>query len=142
MLLHNGAAARGIIGRPSTAFTRSLIDDAGAKVPRLRELTEVALRNFLIDEESIGIPCTKYRAAIGNGWTFPPLPKPAKLGPAAMARSFGTLLMRSIGVTRWERREWRVVWSVEGVYPLIFRQLFKLFQQLPSIPSHSIHTPH
>ena len=73
MLLHNGVLPGALAGRPSTAFTRSLIDDARANVPRLRELTEVGLRNFLVDEESIGIACTKYRANIGNGWTFPPL---------------------------------------------------------------------
>jgi Mesyanzhinovviridae DNA primase len=73
MLLHDGKPPSALANRLSTAFTRSLIDDARAKVPRLRELTEVALRNFLLDEESIGTTCTKYRAAIGNGWSFPPL---------------------------------------------------------------------
>jgi hypothetical protein len=31
------------------------------------------MRNFLVDEESVGVACTKYRAAIGNGWSFAPL---------------------------------------------------------------------
>src|SRR5262249_56591029 len=73
MLLHNGVLPGALANRPSTSYTKSLIDDARAKVPRLRELTEVALRNFLVDEESIGIACTKFRSSTGNGWTFPPL---------------------------------------------------------------------
>jgi len=73
MLLHNGKLPGALAARPNTAFTRSLIEDAREKIPRLRDLTEVGLRNFLMDEESIGTPCTKYRASIGNGWTFPPL---------------------------------------------------------------------
>jgi len=73
-LLHDGRLPGAPSGRPNTAFTRSLIDDAKAKFPRLRyELTEVSLRNFLLDEESIGEVCTKYRTAFGNGWSFPPL---------------------------------------------------------------------
>lgn len=75
-LLHNGKLPFALTGRPNTTFTVNLIDDAKAKVPRLRsDLTEVGLRNFLMDEESIGIVCTKYRASIGNGWSFPPLPE-------------------------------------------------------------------
>ena len=73
MLLHNGVLPGALAGRPNTAFTRNLVEDARIKVPRLRDLTEVALRNFLTDEEALGVTCTKYRAAIGNGWSFPPL---------------------------------------------------------------------
>ena len=74
MLLHNGVLPGALTGRPNTAYTKCLLDDARAKVPRLRfDLTEVGLRNFLVDEDSLGISCTKYRAAIGNGWSFPPL---------------------------------------------------------------------
>ena len=41
---------------------------------RLRyDLSEPGLRNFLIDEDRIGIACTKYRAAGANGWSFPSL---------------------------------------------------------------------
>jgi hypothetical protein len=62
MLLHNGLLPGALAGKPNTAYTRSLIEDAKTKVPRLRwDLTEVGLRNFLLDEESIGIVCTKYR---------------------------------------------------------------------------------
>src|SRR5262249_11985721 len=62
------------LNRPNTAFTRSLLDDAIERVPRLKwDLTEVALRNFLTDEETIGIPCSKFRANSGNGWSFAPL---------------------------------------------------------------------
>jgi hypothetical protein len=87
MLLHNGVLPGAIGGRPSTAFTKALIDDARSKIPRLRDLTEVALRNFLVDEESIGIACTKYRTSIGNGWTFPPLAEARE----AWCRRYGPL---------------------------------------------------
>ena len=63
-----------LANRPNTAFTQSLLDDAKDRVPRLKwDLSDVGLRNFLTDEESIGIPCTKYRASSGNGWSFAPL---------------------------------------------------------------------
>jgi hypothetical protein len=74
-----------------------LLDDAKERIPRLRwDLTEVGLRNFLVDEESIGIPCTKYRAAIGNGWSFAPL---AELREA---------WVRRWGFVKWdtEAKEW------------------------------------
>src|SRR5262245_44422928 len=61
MLLHNGELPGAITNHPNSAYTRSLIADAKAKVPRLRDLTEVALRNFVLDEESLGATCTKYR---------------------------------------------------------------------------------
>ncbi len=69
-------------------------------MPRLRELTEVGLRNFLIDEESIGIPCTKYRAAIGNGWTFPPLPEARE----AWERRYGPVKWDNAEAWDWEKR--------------------------------------
>ena len=97
MLLHNGVLPGALAGRPSTAFTRSLVEDARAKVPRLRDLTEVALRNFLLDEEALGVICTKYRAAIGNGWSFP------LLNEAREAWS------RRYGPTKWDTpdaKEW------------------------------------
>ena len=80
--------------RPNTAFTKSLLEDAMERVPRLKwDLTEVGLRNFLIDEETIGIACTKYRASFGNGWTFGPLDE-----------------LRSA----WSRRYGPVKWDTEG----------------------------
>jgi hypothetical protein len=57
----------------STTYTKNLIEDAREKVPRLLDLTDTALRNFLVNEDAIGAICTKYRNASGNGWTFPPL---------------------------------------------------------------------
>ena len=77
-LLHSGklpgALVRANPPKPNTAYTRSLIDDAILRVPRLRwDLSDVGLRNFLTDEESIGVICTKYRSASANGWSFPPL---------------------------------------------------------------------
>ena len=72
MLLHDGALPGGLGNRPNTALTRNLLDDAKERVPRLKwDLTEVALRNFLVDE--VDIPCTKYRAGNANGWKFAPL---------------------------------------------------------------------
>jgi len=72
-LLHNGRLPNAPSARPNRSFTRDLFADARAKVPRLHYASEVELRNFLIDEERIGIACTKFRASSGNGWTFPPL---------------------------------------------------------------------
>src|SRR6516162_6064174 len=51
-LLHNGklpgALVRANPPKPNTAYTRSLIDDAILRVPRLRwDLSDVGLRNFL-----------------------------------------------------------------------------------------------
>jgi hypothetical protein len=72
-LLHDGKLPGALPKRRSTTYTMSLIEDAREKVPRLRELTDTALRNFLVNEDAIGAICTKYRSASGNGWTFPPL---------------------------------------------------------------------
>jgi hypothetical protein len=74
MLLHNGQLPFAIKGRPNTSYTRSLIDDAKERVPRLRwDLSDVTLRNFLIDEERTGVVCAKFRTKSANGWSFPPL---------------------------------------------------------------------
>jgi hypothetical protein len=74
MLLHNGRLPGGLAKRPCIALTTSLFDDVLDRVPRLRwELTEVKLRDFLVDEKRIGIVCKKYRSAAANGWIFPPL---------------------------------------------------------------------
>src|SRR5262249_62109063 len=60
-LLHDATLPGALIQRPNTTFTKSLLDDARQRVPRLRfDLTEVALRNFLVEEESVGIHCTNY----------------------------------------------------------------------------------
>src|SRR6516165_9576533 len=71
-ILHDGVLPGALANKPNTAFTKNLLDDAKERVPRLKwDLTEVALRNFLIEE--IGIPCSKFRASWGNGWSFAPL---------------------------------------------------------------------
>jgi hypothetical protein len=76
MLLHNGSLPGALVKRPNTALTTRLLSDARQQVPRLRfELTEVGLRNFLLNAERIGVVCTKYRNSAANGWTFPPLPE-------------------------------------------------------------------
>jgi len=73
-LIHSGVLPGALVKRPNTAYTRSLMEDARTKVPRLRwDLSDVALRDFLVNEERIGAPCTKYRNANQNGWSFPPL---------------------------------------------------------------------
>src|SRR5437867_1542078 len=54
-----------------------------ALVPRLRELSELALANFLTDPEAIGAICTKFRS-LGMAGPFPHSAKPAKLGSIAM----------------------------------------------------------
>jgi hypothetical protein len=72
-LLHNGLLPKPFLGKPNTSLTRSLLEDARYKVPRLRDLSENGLRNFLIDADKIGEACTKYRKSTANGWTFPPL---------------------------------------------------------------------
>jgi hypothetical protein len=100
MLLHNGVLPGALAGRPSTAFTRSLVEDARAKVPRLRDLTEVALRNFLLDEEALGVICTKYRAAIGNGWSFPLLNEARE----AWSRRYGPTKWDTPDVKEWSKK--------------------------------------
>jgi len=61
-------------------------------MPRLKwDLTEVALRNFLTDEETIGVPCTKYRAIGAMAGHLLRYPTCGKLGPNAMAQLNGTL---------------------------------------------------
>ena len=77
------------------------MDDARAKVPRFRDLTEVALRNFLMDEESIGIVCTKYRAAIGNGWSFPLLTEARE----AWCRRYGPTKWDNPDATDWGKKD-------------------------------------
>lgn len=73
-LLHCGRLPLPVDGKPHTSLTKDLIEDAISHVPRLRwELSDVALRNFLINQDAIGVVCTKYRCASNNGWTFPPL---------------------------------------------------------------------
>jgi len=68
--------------------------------PRLRwDLSDVGLRNFLIDPERIGVVCTKYRNSVGNGWSFPPLSECRE----AWERVYGP--------QRWDNlalREWRL----------------------------------
>jgi hypothetical protein len=78
-LLHNGKLPM-LYGKPpklDTAYTRSLVEDARDSAPRLRDLSDVAMSDFLApkdeNESTIGIVCEKHRDASRNGWTFPPL---------------------------------------------------------------------
>jgi hypothetical protein len=74
MLLHESQIPGALIKRPNTAYTQDLLANARERIPRLRwDLSDVGLRNFLIDHERIGVVCTKYRNSVGNGWSFPPL---------------------------------------------------------------------
>jgi hypothetical protein len=60
------------ISRPSTAYTKSLREDAMERFPRLKwELSDSAIADFLVDEN--WPKAKKYRDSKGNGWTFEPL---------------------------------------------------------------------
>jgi energy-coupling factor transporter ATP-binding protein EcfA2 len=60
------------MSRPSTAYTKSLREDAIERFPRLRwELSDNALEEFMTDES--WPKATKFRDAKNNGWTFEPL---------------------------------------------------------------------
>lgn len=73
-ILQDGRLPGAFPKRPNTTYTSHLLKQARDRVPRLRyDLSEVSLRNFLVDDESIGIVCTKYRDKSANGWSFPPL---------------------------------------------------------------------
>jgi hypothetical protein len=100
MLLHNGVLPGALSKRPNTVFTTSLVDDAKSKVPRLRDLSDVALRNFLLDEEALGVVCEKYRAATNNGWTFPPLSEAREAWCRRYGQSLGTIPTQLIGCPR------------------------------------------
>ena len=70
MILHDGALPMALPNRLNTTYTRSLMDDAKDRLPRLRyDLSEVVLRNFVVEE----IGAAKYRSSGANGWSFPPL---------------------------------------------------------------------
>jgi hypothetical protein len=73
-LLREGMLPHALPARPNISYTKNLREDAKEKVPRLRyDLTNEALRNFLTDEETLGVKCEKYRSSNGNGWKFLPL---------------------------------------------------------------------
>jgi hypothetical protein len=70
-LLHSGKLPHAKPKIPYVAMTRALVENAKQRVPRLRELSDVALRNFLTDQEAMGIEIKKHRTASANGWEFP-----------------------------------------------------------------------
>jgi hypothetical protein len=70
-LLHNGTLPHAKEKTPYVAMTRALVESAKQRVPRLRELSDVALRNFLTDQEAIGVVVKKHRTSSANGWEFP-----------------------------------------------------------------------
>ena len=70
-LLHSGRFPHAKERTPYVAMTRALIENAKQRVPRLRDLSDVALRNFLTDQEAMGVLIEKYRTSAGNGWKFP-----------------------------------------------------------------------
>jgi len=70
-LLHNGELPHAKPATPWVAMTRALVENAKQRVPRLRDLSDVALRNFLTDQEAMGVLIEKYRTSAGNGWKFP-----------------------------------------------------------------------
>jgi hypothetical protein len=70
-LLHNGALPHARPATPWVATTRALVENAKQRVPRLRDLSDVALCNFLTDQEAMGVVIEKYRTSAANGWKFP-----------------------------------------------------------------------
>jgi hypothetical protein len=70
-LLHSGRLPHAKEKTPYVAMTRALVENAKQRVPRLRDLSDVALRNFLTDQEAMGVLIEKYRTSAGNGWKFP-----------------------------------------------------------------------
>jgi hypothetical protein len=72
-LLHNGRLPHAKEATPYISLTRALVENAKQRVPRLRDLSDVALRNFLTDQEAMGVLIEKYRNSAANGWSFPPL---------------------------------------------------------------------
>jgi hypothetical protein len=100
-----GTLPRAVPNRPNTALTRNLLDDAKERFPRLKwDLTEVGLWNFLTDEDTIGIPCTKYRANFANGWSFAPLDELRE----AWVRRYGPVKWHT------EVKEWSKKGKMEG----------------------------
>jgi hypothetical protein len=70
-LLHSGRLPHAKEKTPYVAMTRALVENAKQRVPRLRDLSDVALRNLLTDQEAMGVLIEKYRTSAGNGWKFP-----------------------------------------------------------------------
>jgi hypothetical protein len=66
-LLHSGRLPHAKEATPYVALTRALVENAKQRVPRLRDLSDVALRNFLTDQEAMGVLIEKYRNSAANG---------------------------------------------------------------------------
>jgi hypothetical protein len=92
-LVNNNPKSRRM-SRPSTAYTKSLREDAIDRFPRLRwELSDNMIEEFMTDES--WPKATKHRDAKNNGWTFEPLMESR------------TQWDRRYGPQRWnETREW------------------------------------
>jgi Bifunctional DNA primase/polymerase, N-terminal/Family of unknown function (DUF5906)/Primase C terminal 2 (PriCT-2) len=73
-------------GRDSTT-TRLLVDDAKKRVPRLRDLSDQVLADFLKDRG-----CTRYRDSQVRGWKFRPLGNSAQNGLDGMEGGIGRTL--------------------------------------------------
>jgi hypothetical protein len=94
----------GLTKRPNTSLTRNLVEDAKEKIPRLKfDLGPESLRNFVIDEERIGIKCRKYESSATNGWSFPT--------PAECREAWE----RTYGPTSWDNSAEE--WSCAGTQP-------------------------
>jgi hypothetical protein len=70
-LLHNGELPHSRPATPWVATTRALVENAKQRVPRLRDLSDVALCSYLTDEEAMGVKIEKHRTSAANGWKFP-----------------------------------------------------------------------
>jgi hypothetical protein len=67
-----GTATSKKMSRPSTAYTKSLREDACNRFPRLKwELSDSAIAEFMTDES--WPKAQKFRDNKSNGWTFEPL---------------------------------------------------------------------
>jgi hypothetical protein len=86
MLLHNARLPNARDKKPNRAMTSSLMEHAVKHVPRLKfDMTDTALRSFLLDPKRIGEPCNKFHTSTGNGYDFPPL----GIARAAWCRLYG-----------------------------------------------------
>jgi hypothetical protein len=71
-LINNDPTKKKKISRPNTAYTKSLREDARQRFPRLYDLSDNTIEDFMTDE-SWPKAEKKYRDNKNNGWSFLPL---------------------------------------------------------------------
>jgi hypothetical protein len=62
------------------------------------DLSDNKLGDFLTDRDRIGIVCEKHRAALANGWSFPPLAECR----AAWEAIYGAVEWHAAEVEEWQ----------------------------------------